>query len=141
MNQERFGQFLRTAMINKLDRGGAIIIDIEEAPPQPEPRTDIRKKTAEKEPSLQNYFSETAFEKQRKESIATALSEERSHQDISPDPEYTDTKTGHIYIQGDQKKLRLSHRVSPNIRVASLLQPKGRRRDRKDPPDYLVCLR
>jgi hypothetical protein len=104
MNQERFGQFLRTAMINKLDRGGAIIIDIEEAPPQPEPRTDIRKKTAEKEPSLQNYFSETAFEKQRKESIATALSEERSHQDISPDPEYTDTKTGHIYIQGDQKE-------------------------------------
>jgi hypothetical protein len=105
MNQERLSQFLRTAMINKLERGGAIIVDIEEAPPQSEPSTQTARKTPEKKSSLPNYFSETAFEKQRKESIATALSEEHTRQETSPEPEYTDTKTGHIYVQGDHKEL------------------------------------
>lgn len=105
MSQERLSQFLRTAMINKLERGGAIIVDIEEALPQPELSTQIARKTSGKKSSLPNYFSETAFEKQRQESIATALSEEHARQDTSPEPEYTDTKTGHIYVQGDHKEL------------------------------------
>lgn len=105
MTQDRLNQFLRTAMINKLDRGGAIVVDIEEAPAQPALSSQAHKKTPEKKLSTQNYFSETAFEKKRDESIATALAEEQSHQDTPPiNPEYTDTKTGHIYIQGDKKE-------------------------------------
>lgn len=105
MDRERLSQFLRTAMINKLERGGAIVVDIEEALPQPEPAIRAAGKTPEKKSTLPNYFSETAFEKQRKESIATALSEEHTRQETSPEPEYTDTKTGHIYVRGDRKEL------------------------------------
>lgn len=105
MTQDRLNQFLRTAMINKLDRGGAIVVDIEEAPAQLTPSSQVHKKIPEKKLATQNYFSETAFEKKRDESIATALAEEQSHQDTPPiNPEYTDTKTGHIYIQGDKKE-------------------------------------
>lgn len=102
MDRDRLNQFLRTAMINKLDRGGAIVVDIEEAPPQPKPRAETHRKTTEKQPSPRNYFSETAFEKQRGESVATALREEKMTP--SHDPEYTDTKTGHIYVQGNQRE-------------------------------------
>ena len=102
MDRDRLNQFLRTAMINKLDRGGAIVVDIEEAPPQPKPRAETHRKTTEKQPSPRNYFSETAFEKQRGESVATALREEKTTP--SHDPEYTDTKTGHIYVQGNQRE-------------------------------------
>ncbi|MBP6889358.1 MAG: protein phosphatase 2C family protein [Candidatus Moranbacteria bacterium] len=105
MNQDRLNQFLRTAMINKLDRGGAIVVDIEEAPLQPTVPAQTHKKTTEQKLPSKNYFSETAFEKRSNESIATALSEEHSSRDIPLiDPEYTDTKTGHIYIQGDKKE-------------------------------------
>lgn len=106
MNHERLSQFLRTAMINKLDRGGAIVVDIKEAPPETVSVTKTKKKTTEKNLSPQNYFSETAFEKKQSESIATALSEEHSKTNMPlVDPGYTDTKTGHIYIQGDHKEV------------------------------------
>ncbi len=106
MSHERLSQFLRTAMINKLDRGGAIVVDIEEAPPELVSATKTKKKTIEKNLSTQNYFSETAFEKKQSESIATALSEEHAKTNTPlVDPGYTDTKTGHIYIQGDHKEV------------------------------------
>ncbi len=105
MTQDRLNQFLRTAMINKLDRGGAIVVDIEDAPIPPTPSSQGHKKTTEKKLSTQNYFSETTFEKKQNESIATALEEEQPDQETLPiNPEYTDTKTGHIYIQGDKKE-------------------------------------
>ncbi|MBP7811327.1 MAG: hypothetical protein KA054_00570 [Candidatus Moranbacteria bacterium] len=114
MDRDRLNQFLRTAMINKLDRGGAIVIDIEEALPPLKPRPEMHKKTSEKRPHSQNYFSETAFEKQHRESVATALSEEKAVP--SYDPEYTDVKTGHIYVQGNQKETAIeSSRIAQYI--------------------------
>ncbi|MBP5993945.1 MAG: hypothetical protein KA731_03520 [Candidatus Moranbacteria bacterium] len=98
MDKDRFAQFLRTAMINELDRSGAIIVDITE------PSESARAKAEAPErqrPEIKSYFSEAAFEAKHQESIAAALSEESPHH-ASGTSEYTDTKTGHIYVQGDE---------------------------------------
>ncbi len=100
MDRERLSQFLRTAMINQLERGGAIVVDIEEG---------LIKETPPKEPArakapIQSYFSEMAFETKRGESIAAVLTAEAAaqHAVAKAHPEYTDAKTGHIYIHADQ---------------------------------------
>ncbi len=98
MDKDRFAQFLRTAMVNELDRSGAIIVDIAE------PSESARAKAEAPErqrPEIKSYFSEAAFEAKHQESIAAALSEEPAHH-ASGTAEYTDTKTGHIYVQGDE---------------------------------------
>lgn len=96
MDREHFTQFLRTAMINELEQGGALIVDIEEP-------LDLTQKQAKKpvkqKSGTKSYFSETAFETKSEESIAAALSED-SLKEPSLKSDYTDTKTGHIYIQG-----------------------------------------
>lgn len=98
MDKDRFVQFLRTAMINELDRSGAIIVDIAE----PDESARVKADTPERQrPEIKSYFSEAAFEAKHQESIAAALSEEPSHHS-SGTSEYTDTKTGHIYVQGDE---------------------------------------
>lgn len=55
MTQDRLNQFLRTAMINKLDRGGAIVVDIEEAPAQPALSSQAHK-ILKKSSRLKRYF-------------------------------------------------------------------------------------
>lgn len=100
MDREHFSQFIRTAMINNIEQGGALIVDIEEAPNIP---PDYQPKTA-RQRSPKSYFSETAFETKGTESVAAALSEGVL---VAPSqkPDYTDAKTGHIYIQGTQEPL------------------------------------
>lgn len=97
MDRERFTQFLKTAMVNELDQSGALIVDIEEPtdPPSIPPEPEKQK------PVIKSYFSEITFENKREESVATALSEDSSHSEMSQ-PDYIDSKTGHIYIQGEQ---------------------------------------
>lgn len=98
MNKDRFAQFLRTAMVNELDRSGAIIIDIAEPDASARIKTEA---SGRQRAEIKSYFSEAAFEAKRQESIAAALSEESPHHS-SGASEYTDTKTGHIYVQGDK---------------------------------------
>ncbi len=97
MDRERFTQFLKTAMVNELDQSGALIVDIEEPtdPPSIPPEPEKQK------PAIKSYFSEITFENKREESVATALSEDSSHSEMSQ-PDYIDSKTGHIYIQGER---------------------------------------
>ncbi len=125
MTQERLGQFLRTAMVNKLKQGGAIIIDIQEAP-QTNPKT---KDASKRKNHTQSYFSETAFQTTQQASIASALLEEPSTPKQSHlnhlNQEYTDKKTGHIYVQGDHKTPSdetspFTHSVGQKIGICSL---------------------
>ena len=99
MDKDRFAQFLRTAMVNELDRSGAIIVDIHE----PAESASAKAEAPERQrPEIKSYFSEAAFEAKHQESIAAALSEEPLNH-APGKSEYTDAKTGHIYVQGDEQ--------------------------------------
>ena len=102
-SNEQFSQFLKTALVNQLLFGSTVIIDIFEASIQ----KPILKKSKETEEAhdIPNVFSQSAFPRKKssaepEKTIAEAeqaLAEETSAQEI----EYTDSKTGHIYVQGD----------------------------------------
>lgn len=92
MDGDHFGQFLRTVLINELDMAGTIVIDFQEGVPIPP-----LKKQEEKSPeTTHNVFSQKAFTPKAK------VPETDSFQKEVPAPEeYVDSKTGHIYVQGD----------------------------------------
>jgi hypothetical protein len=89
--REKFVQFIKTALTNKLEIVGTIIVDIfekeEDSKPAPEPKSEIH-----------NVFSKKVFEK--KEDVSQKLSELLIQEEKK---EYTDGKTGHIYIQEEKE--------------------------------------
>ena len=108
MDSERFAQFLRTALTNELDLAGTIIIDITIGKPVRPPK----KKEINAEEPLYNVFSQQTF-------IPNVRAEpENTPSQIAPPSEYTDSKTGHIYVQGGAPEKSRSH---PSIEQAELL--------------------
>ena len=94
MDADRFSQFLRTALINELDMAGTIIIDFQEGSPA------LEKQATKTEETTHNVFSQQAFAPQLKTQTGNASqSESKKHEDAPL--EYVDSKTGHIYVQGD----------------------------------------
>jgi hypothetical protein len=94
MDNERFAQFLHTALVNELDIAGTILIDIYEGQPVP-----IKKQEIKRDETVSNVFSEQAFVPHIK---IKENKEEESEKKIGiPRLEYIDSKTGHIYVQGD----------------------------------------
>lgn len=90
---EKFIQFIKTALTNKLEIVGTIVIDIfEKEKIKP---VVSRKDTGE----IHNVFSKTTFEEKKTvpQGLAEILSQEEKN-------DYTDGKTGHIYIQEDKSK-------------------------------------
>jgi len=92
-SQDKFFQFINTALVNETDIAGTIIIDsrakiIEE---------QKNKKKKPKEKKI-NAFSEKTFREKLSQKISglTNRSAEQKKED------YIDKKTGHIYIQGEQ---------------------------------------
>lgn len=94
-DQEKFVQFLKTAMINELDCAATVVIDINENAEKLEQK---KSKTKEAEPEF-NAFDRKTFEK-------PLVSPENLHplaQSLA-EGEYTDEKTGHIYVQGESQE-------------------------------------
>ncbi|MFH0969662.1 MAG: hypothetical protein V1804_04095 [Patescibacteria group bacterium] len=93
--REKFVQFLKTALINKLEIVGAVVIDIfekeEKEPAAVEPHREIN-----------NAFSGKAFEGPQK-TPETPSEVFRQQEEKS---EYTDEKTGHIYIQEGSEEIK-----------------------------------
>ena len=113
MDNERFAQFLRTALVNELDMAGAIIVDAYEGKP-----VTLPKPPKEHFPdTIQNVFSQKAFipENRPAETIVTPPVE--TAQGL-PSSEYIDSKTGHIYVQGDTPEGPAAH---PNLEHARLM--------------------
>lgn len=96
MDRERFAQFLRTVLINEIDMGGSLIIDIKEGALLPPPVREVKKPTEE----VSNVFSELAFQTLTK---PQPIHDQPTIEEppVSTPQEYTDSKTGHIYVQGD----------------------------------------
>lgn len=113
MDEGRFDQFLKTALVNELDMAGTIVMHIKEGSRTP-------KKAPEKKPEpvratvIENVFSQSAFSKKPPE-METAETEARATDD--PRNEYVDSKTGHIYVQGNDPVEPAAH---PVIERASL---------------------
>lgn len=111
MDPESFSQFLRTGLINELDRAGTIIMDFRER--VIDERAPIRK-PAEPEKKIFNVFSKQAFDHPKKQ---PEPENEPRQEETQRTPEYVDSKTGHIYIQGDAPHEKASHPLVERMRL------------------------
>lgn len=148
MDHDRFTQFLKTALINELDLAGTLLVEVEEGislPVSKPSRKPTEKKSME---NIQNIFSQAAFLKEKSGTLSASksISEDLTHADKQAaeemKEEYTDTKTGHIYVQGDiaekpgqylafeRLKLKLEE-VPDTIRRLLLTQGKWMRKGKK----------
>ncbi len=107
MGHERFTQFLKTALVNELDMAGLMVIDVSESPAL-EPKKEAEKKKNTPEPEVSNVFSQSAFTP-RKQQTPTSIHEVLVEKQKEKEEEYIDTKTGHIYVQGETPLVSDAH--------------------------------
>jgi hypothetical protein len=113
-NRSRFGtagfrQFLKTALVNELDMAAALVVDLSEAEPRPATKSSSPQKRASKA-KLANVFSGQIFAEPARERVSVAAElESRAAEDR--EAEYTDEKTGHIYVQGEVPVERTAHQA------------------------------
>ena len=98
LTKPQFVQFLKTALSNELEMIATIIADFEEVKKAPATK-NIFLEDDEFLPEAINVFSQAAFPKKNP---ASAQKIEKSNQELEQVAaiEYTDKKTGHIYVQG-----------------------------------------
>ncbi len=120
IGKNRFPQFLKTALINELDMSGTLVIDLKEstgkAPAKASKNTD-----SDDTPATNNVFSQSAF-------FSKSQAEVLSPQTVAPiappeetlSQEYTDSKTGHIYVQGDTPQTAGKHPFFEHFHLALL---------------------
>ncbi|MDP2838007.1 MAG: hypothetical protein Q8O53_01895 [Candidatus Moranbacteria bacterium] len=99
MDHERFAQFLKTALVNELDMAGLMIVDVTE---NTTPITENKKAKEVAPARTANVFSQSAF-LPKKPTEAPSVQETLADEQYTKakEEEYIDTKTGHIYIQGE----------------------------------------
>ena len=85
-SNEQFAQFLRTALVNELDKAATLVVDIKEKDLAPAP--------ASKKPETLNAFSQAAFYGSSKSKKVQKQTTPEIHQ---PDKK-TNEKNGHLYI-------------------------------------------
>jgi hypothetical protein len=106
MNTDAFVRFVRTALVNELDLASSTILTVHEAAKE---KVASKRGTLLEEASkikLQNVFSNASFQAPRKalvvEAPSTQAGETLPTEEFREESgEYTDEKTGHIYVQGD----------------------------------------
>lgn len=94
---EKFVQFLRTALSNQMEMIASIVIEMAEPAPEVAKKAMPRKKSA----NATNVFSETTFANSSPAQNLAENDEFNETEEIVEDANYTDKKTGHIYIQGE----------------------------------------
>jgi len=106
-SQEKFIQFIKTALINELDIAGTIIIDIRRKIIEAKESVSFAQKmVAEENEKELNVFSSKIFEEKNNKKNASgkindtskSVEKENNHENKI---EYTDEKTKHIYLKED----------------------------------------
>ena len=97
LTKQQFVQFLKTALSNELEMIATIVTDFEEAKKIPAAKKLTTIDDDFEQESI-NVFSNTAFSE--KNVISSTIVDLNQTQEESPTTEYTDKKTGHIYVQG-----------------------------------------
>lgn len=96
MDNDHFSRFLRTVLVNQVETGGTLVIDLSESPPM----VEKSKKDKKRDEDTTNVFSEGTFIKQDNESDKKLKpNTPTTRREIQE--EYIDRKTGHIFIQGE----------------------------------------
>ncbi len=98
MGEKNFIQFIDTVLTNECTIASATIIDITEvdAPTVPHERPEER-------PVPENFFGADAFAHVQKEITPPEHTEINTETASDPPKEYTDPRTGHIHIHGDDE--------------------------------------
>lgn len=123
MGNDGFTQFLKTALVNELDMAGLMVVDVIEGPTHEEEQRIERKSTPKPPIRVSNVFSQSAFT-EKKPDEAPSIKETLIEKQREKEEEYIDSKTGHIYVQGDTPEVSTQH---PFFEVAgSKLQEAGR---------------
>lgn len=115
MDHGRFTQFLKTALVNEIDMAGLVVVDIETQDLSPKPPVSSKESPKPEPVRINNVFSQSAFvEKKPSEtpSVLEALTEKKREE------EYIDTKTGHIYVQGETLETPRHHAFLEEWRLA-----------------------
>lgn len=98
---ERLTQFLRTAMVNQLASGNTFVITTQEIFPAPVKKVKEAPKVASPE-SIPNVFSQSVFTRPpKKKTPEETPSSPKPTPEQPLAPEYVDSQTGHIYVQGE----------------------------------------
>lgn len=100
LGNERFTQFLKTALINELDMAGLLVADVSESVPSDETAAPEKKAPKSKPIRVNNVFSQSAFTPKSPDELPS-VSEILVAQQEEKEDEYIDSKTGHIYVQGE----------------------------------------
>ena len=99
---DKFVQFLKTALSNQLEMISAIVVEMAEIKSISEVRMSAPSKKLE---AVANVFSEKTFVKTPKQAVTLEENSEDKIDYEEIDREYTDKKTGHIYMQGEETDL------------------------------------
>lgn len=96
-DHEKFTQFLKTAMGNELEVAGSLVVELAE-PQIATAQENHTLEETEEERDFANAFSSKTFHKTKKKKTPALAS---TQNETLEEKEYTDSKTGHIYIQDD----------------------------------------
>ncbi|MEI7890729.1 MAG: hypothetical protein WCI36_02060 [bacterium] len=108
---DKFVQFLKTALSNQLEMIASIVVQMSD-----QPAIEETKKVAMQKPlQTVNAFSQQAFETAAKTDATILEQEAEMAAEIQADPEYTDQKTGHIYVQGETNENNESSNSQMNL--------------------------
>lgn len=108
MNNEQFTQFLKTALVNELDMAGLMVIDVREHQSVERPKDEKIAPAESPTTRVNNVFSQSAF-KPKKPTEAPSVHDVLVSEQIEKESDYIDTKTGHIYVQGENPEEAPSH--------------------------------
>lgn len=114
--KEKFVQFLKTALSNELEMAGTIVVDFDEPSVVKAPR---RTPAPVKKEAALNAFSSSAFAKENPlEKISETAAAEEEKADEEEKTAYTDKKTGHIYITGEEQQPEKTSSLAPHLLIA-----------------------
>lgn len=108
MSNEQFTQFLKTALVNELDMAGLMVIDVKEHQSVEHPKHEKVPVLESPVSRVNNVFSQSAF-KPKKPSEAPSVHDVLVSEQQEKESDYIDTKTGHIYVQGDSPETAAYH--------------------------------
>lgn len=111
MDSGQFLQFLKTVLVNEFDMAGTLLIEVEEKIMIPLPKTSKQPTEEKSLERVQNIFSQSAFLSKKPREALVSGSQAHPDKQTSSEvrEEYTDTKTGHIYVQGTLTEERKQH--------------------------------
>jgi len=97
MDNEHFSQFLRTVLVNQVDIGGSLVVDLSEGAVAIEKPKETKKGV----PDTTNVFSQDTFIPKKNDQGNQVEGNDTSSTTKKAPEEYTDEKTGHIFVQGE----------------------------------------